>query len=56
MTATTGRITRVIGWYHSHPHITVMPSHVGKGIIRIYVHWLVVFVEGRGIIYGATLD
>ncbi|XP_057457632.1 uncharacterized protein LOC130748425 [Lotus japonicus] len=28
MTATTGRTTRVIGWYHSHPHITVLPSHV----------------------------
>lgn len=24
----TGRLTRVIGWYHSHPHITVLPSHV----------------------------
>lgn len=21
---------RVVGWYHSHPHITVCPSHVGK--------------------------
>jgi len=21
---------RVIGWYHSHPHITVWPSHVGR--------------------------
>ncbi|XP_068651918.1 uncharacterized protein [Aristolochia californica] len=28
MTQTTGRTTRVIGWYHSHPHITVLPSHV----------------------------
>ncbi|CAN1278664.1 Lys-63-specific deubiquitinase BRCC36 [Linum perenne] len=28
MTAKTGRTTRVIGWYHSHPHITVFPSHV----------------------------
>ncbi|CAI0422495.1 unnamed protein product [Linum tenue] len=28
MTATTGKTTRVIGWYHSHPHITVLPSHV----------------------------
>lgn len=28
MTAATGQTTRVIGWYHSHPHITVMPSHV----------------------------
>jgi proteasome lid subunit RPN8/RPN11 len=24
----TGVVTRVIGWYHSHPHITVLPSHV----------------------------
>lgn len=22
--------TRVVGWYHSHPHITVHPSHVGE--------------------------
>ncbi|CAM6086739.1 unnamed protein product [Calypogeia fissa] len=28
MSAEIGRTTRVIGWYHSHPHITVMPSHV----------------------------
>ncbi|XP_047307265.1 uncharacterized protein LOC124910638 isoform X2 [Impatiens glandulifera] len=28
MTFATGRMTRVIGWYHSHPHITVLPSHV----------------------------
>ncbi|CAG9465095.1 unnamed protein product [Pedinophyceae sp. YPF-701] len=26
--AATGVATRVIGWYHSHPHITVLPSHV----------------------------
>jgi len=24
-----GRRTRVVGWYHSHPHITPHPSHVG---------------------------
>lgn len=24
----TGMPTRVVGWYHSHPHITVLPSHV----------------------------
>jgi len=23
-----GKTTRVIGWYHSHPRITVLPSHV----------------------------
>lgn len=28
MTTSTGKTTRVIGWYHSHPHITVLPSHV----------------------------
>ncbi|XP_034695956.1 uncharacterized protein LOC117922065 [Vitis riparia] len=28
MTVATGKTTRVIGWYHSHPHITVLPSHV----------------------------
>ena len=27
-TEETRRVTRVIGWYHSHPHITVHPSHV----------------------------
>ncbi|KAF3786269.1 Lys-63-specific deubiquitinase [Nymphaea thermarum] len=30
MSLATGKTTRVIGWYHSHPHITVLPSHVGK--------------------------
>eukprot|EP00198_Chlamydomonas_reinhardtii_P012677 XP_001702014.1 predicted protein [Chlamydomonas reinhardtii] len=24
----TGSRVRVVGWYHSHPHITVLPSHV----------------------------
>jgi len=24
-----GKQIRVVGWYHSHPHITVHPSHVG---------------------------
>ncbi len=24
------RNIQVLGWYHSHPHITVWPSHVGK--------------------------
>lgn len=27
-TAELGKHTRVIGWYHSHPHITPYPSHV----------------------------
>lgn len=33
MTMETGTTTRVIGWYHSHPHITVLPSHVGEFLI-----------------------
>lgn len=28
MSASTGRETRVVGWYHSHPHITALPSHI----------------------------
>lgn len=28
LTAATGVETRIIGWVHSHPHITVLPSHV----------------------------
>eukprot|EP00210_Caulerpa_lentillifera_P000020 g19.t1 len=28
LTQTTGLHTRVVGWYHSHPKITVQPSHV----------------------------
>lgn len=31
------RPMRVLGWYHSHPHITVWPSHVGmsRNILNI---------------------
>nr|AFK46473.1 unknown [Medicago truncatula] len=36
MTVTTGRTTRVIGWYHSHPHITVLPSHVNVRTQAMY--------------------
>mmetsp|Transcript_5754 Transcript_5754/g.12679 ORF Transcript_5754/g.12679 Transcript_5754/m.12679 type:complete len:262 (-) Transcript_5754:55-840(-) len=28
LSAVVGVPTRVVGWYHSHPHITVLPSHV----------------------------
>jgi proteasome lid subunit RPN8/RPN11 len=28
---------RVLGWYHSHPHITVWPSHVGTVIILFII-------------------
>ncbi|XP_064483943.1 lys-63-specific deubiquitinase BRCC36-like [Ornithodoros turicata] len=31
-----GRPIRVLGWYHSHPHITVWPSHVDVQTQSIY--------------------
>ncbi|KAJ8985019.1 hypothetical protein NQ317_016930 [Molorchus minor] len=30
------RPMRVLGWYHSHPHITVWPSHVDTGTQAMY--------------------
>ncbi|XP_014498577.1 lys-63-specific deubiquitinase BRCC36 [Vigna radiata var. radiata] len=36
MTVATGTTTRVIGWYHSHPHITVLPSHVDVNTQAMY--------------------
>ncbi|MEW5304641.1 MAG: hypothetical protein WDW36_007238 [Sanguina aurantia] len=32
----TGVRTRVVGWYHSHPHITVLPSHVDLKTQALY--------------------
>eukprot|EP00756_Hemistasia_phaeocysticola_P052059 Hpha_TRINITY_DN27254_c0_g1::TRINITY_DN27254_c0_g1_i1::g.140778::m.140778/K11864/BRCC3, BRCC36; BRCA1/BRCA2-containing complex subunit 3 len=31
-----GRSTRVVGWYHSHPNITCLPSHVDLATQRDY--------------------
>jgi len=36
ITEQTKRRTRVIGWYHSHPHITVLPSHVDVATQGLY--------------------
>ncbi|CAA2979104.1 lys-63-specific deubiquitinase BRCC36-like [Olea europaea subsp. europaea] len=36
MTIATGVTTQVIGWYHSHPHITVLPSHVDVRTQAVY--------------------
>jgi BRCA1/BRCA2-containing complex subunit 3 len=33
-------ITRVIGWYHSHPHITCRPSHVDLRTQQQYQQYL----------------
>lgn len=32
----SGVETRIIGWYHSHPHITVLPSHVDLSTQAMY--------------------
>lgn len=36
LTHELGRTMRVLGWYHSHPHITVWPSHVDVRTQAIY--------------------
>lgn len=40
LAAEVGRPLRVVGWYHSHPHITVWPSHVGMLVIMRYRYLL----------------
>lgn len=36
LTRETGVRTRAIGWFHSHPHITVLPSHVDVATQALY--------------------
>ncbi|KAI4484471.1 lys-63-specific deubiquitinase BRCC36-like [Polistes fuscatus] len=36
LTIELDRPMRVLGWYHSHPHITVFPSHVDVGTQATY--------------------
>ncbi|XP_072943753.1 lys-63-specific deubiquitinase BRCC36-like [Epargyreus clarus] len=36
LAAEVGRPLRVVGWYHSHPHITVWPSHVDLATQSMY--------------------
>lgn len=31
------RPMRVLGWYHSHPHITVCPSRVGQLLLILLI-------------------
>lgn len=37
LAANLKRPIQVLGWYHSHPHITVWPSHVGKSEFRVTI-------------------
>jgi len=48
----TGRRTRVIGWYHSHPHITVFPSHVDVKTQMVYQQMDPLFI---GLIFSCFL-
>ncbi|XP_073944018.1 lys-63-specific deubiquitinase BRCC36-like [Choristoneura fumiferana] len=52
LAAEVGRPLRVVGWYHSHPHITVWPSHVDLATQSMYQRMDASFV---GIIFAAFL-
>lgn len=49
ISAETGVVTRVVGWYHSHPHITALPSHVDLRTQSQYQAMEATFV---GLIFG----
>ncbi|KAM3963578.1 lys-63-specific deubiquitinase BRCC36 isoform 2-T2 [Aphomia sociella] len=52
LAAEVGRPLRVVGWYHSHPHITVWPSHVDLATQSMYQRMDPSFV---GIIFAVFL-
>ncbi|CAE6919478.1 BRCC3 [Symbiodinium sp. CCMP2456] len=41
--------TRVVGWYHSHPHITCFPSHVD---LRTQLEYQIMDADFVGLIFG----
>ncbi|CAE7630743.1 BRCC3 [Symbiodinium sp. CCMP2592] len=41
--------TRVLGWYHSHPHITCFPSHVD---LRTQLEYQIMDADFVGLIFG----
>ncbi|NWR35197.1 BRCC3 deubiquitinase, partial [Tachuris rubrigastra] len=49
----TGRPMRVVGWYHSHPHITVWPSHVDVRTQAMYQMMKKSFV---GLIFSCFIE
>lgn len=52
LAAEVGKPLRVVGWYHSHPHITVWPSHVDLATQSMYQRMDASFV---GIIFAVFL-
>ncbi|KAM9327138.1 lys-63-specific deubiquitinase BRCC36 [Gastrophryne carolinensis] len=53
LTEITGRPMRVVGWYHSHPHITVWPSHVDVRTQAMYQMMDIGFV---GLIFSCFIE
>ncbi|CAB3242140.1 unnamed protein product [Arctia plantaginis] len=53
LAAEVNRPLRVVGWYHSHPHITVWPSHVDLATQSMYQRMDSSFV---GIIFAVFLS
>ncbi|CAG9585486.1 unnamed protein product [Danaus chrysippus] len=53
LAAAVGRPLRVVGWYHSHPHITVWPSHVDLATQSMYQRMDSSFV---GIIFAVYIQ
>jgi len=49
----TGRPLRVVGWYHSHPHITVWPSHVD---LQTQAQWQLMEPTFIGLIFSCFSD
>lgn len=49
----TGRPLRVVGWYHSHPHITVWPSHVD---LKTQAQWQLMDTTFIGLIFSCFND
>ncbi|KAB0352966.1 hypothetical protein FD754_017823 [Muntiacus muntjak] len=48
-----GRPMRVVGWYHSHPHITVWPSHVD---VRTQAMYLMMDQGFVGLIFSCFME
>eukprot|EP00039_Didymoeca_costata_P004146 m.71598 g.71598 ORF g.71598 m.71598 type:complete len:262 (+) comp12264_c0_seq1:185-970(+) len=48
-----GRDLRIVGWYHSHPHITVWPSHVD---VRTQFQYQLMDSTFVGLIFSAFSD
>ncbi|XP_074064062.1 lys-63-specific deubiquitinase BRCC36 [Macrotis lagotis] len=53
LTVLTGRCMQIVGWYHSHPHVTVWPSHVD---IRTQANYQMIDECFVGIIFSCFVE